>query len=144
MPFLPRRSFDCRSTLPCDRIGQRARWWCLWPSNYPCLGLYLPPVFNRCRQIRPRRSFRCRSTLPCEHIGQRARWWCWWPSNYPCWDCISRRYSNCCRYRSAPDDHFTAGPHCRVRLSAVGALVVLVAVQLSVLGLYLPPVFKSM
>ena len=94
--------------------------------------------------------------------------------------------------RSAPDDHFTAGPDCRVkdsgsgrvggaggcptiragivspagvqmsrchrirprrsfhcqsrlpcdRLGQSGALVVLVAVQLSVLGLYLPPVFK--
>ena len=45
---------------------------------------------------------------------------------------------------SAPDDHFAAGPDCRViRIGQSGALVVLVAVQLSVLGLYLPPVFKS-
>ena len=45
---------------------------------------------------------------------------------------------------SAPDDHFAAGPNCRViRLGPAGALVVLVAVQLSVLGLYLPPVFKT-
>ena len=43
---------------------------------------------------------------------------------------------------STPDDHFTAGPDCRVRSRPAGALVVLVAVQLSVLGLYLPPVFK--
>ena len=43
---------------------------------------------------------------------------------------------------SAPDDHFTASPHCRVSTRAEGALAVLVAVQLSVLGLYLPPVFK--
>ena len=46
--------------------------------------------------------------------------------------------------KSAPDDHFTS----RSRLPCeqtrpAGALVVLVAVQLSVLGLYLPPVFKS-
>ena len=46
-------------------------------------------------------------------------------------------------YHSAPNDHFTAGPDCRVNVRAEGALVVLVAVQLSVLGLYLPPVFKS-
>ena len=32
----PRRSFHCRSTLLCERIGQRARWWCWWLSNYPC------------------------------------------------------------------------------------------------------------
>ena len=31
----PRRSFRCRSTLPCARIGQRARWCCWWQSNYP-------------------------------------------------------------------------------------------------------------
>ncbi len=44
---------------------------------------------------------------------------------------------------SAPDDHFTAGPHCRVTSSAQRARwSVLVAVQLSVLGLYLPPVFE--
>jgi hypothetical protein len=36
--------------------------------------------------------------------------------------------------KSSPDDHFTASPH--------RGLVVLVAVQLSVLGLYLPPVLK--
>ena len=43
----------------------------------------------------------------------------------------------------APDDHFAAGPDCRVTDRAEGALVVLVAVQLSVLGLYLPPVFGN-
>ena len=32
---------------------------------------------------------------------------------------------------SAPDDHFTASPHCRVKSRAAGALVVLVGVQLS-------------
>ena len=32
----PRRSFHCRSRLPCDGLGQRARWWCWWLSNYPC------------------------------------------------------------------------------------------------------------
>ena len=45
--------------------------------------------------------------------------------------------------KATPDDHFTAGPHRRVMYRALGALVVLVAVQLSVLGLYLPPVFRS-
>ena len=32
----PRRSFHCQSTLPCERLGHRARWWCWWLSNYPC------------------------------------------------------------------------------------------------------------
>ena len=37
-----------------------------------------------------------------------------------------------------------AGPHCRVNASRrSGALVVLVAVHVSVAGLYLPPVFRS-
>ena len=45
---------------------------------------------------------------------------------------------------SAPDDHFAAGPHRGVvEYRASGALVVLVAVQLSVLGLYLPPVLNT-
>ena len=44
---------------------------------------------------------------------------------------------------SAPDDHFAASPHCFVNHRTSGALVVLVALQLSVLGLYLPPVFKT-
>ena len=56
----------------------------------------------------------------------------------------SRRYSNIRVVASVttPNDHFTAGPDCCVIDRAEGALVVLVAVQLSVLGSYLPPVFK--
>ena len=45
---------------------------------------------------------------------------------------------------SAPDDHLTAGPHCRVIVSRHRAhWSMLVAAQLSVLGLYLPPVFDT-
>ena len=48
------------------------------------------------------------------------------------------------RSQSAPDDHFTAGPHCRVEEArASGALVALVAVQVFVLGLYLPTSVKN-
>ncbi len=32
----PRRSFQRQSTLPCERIGQRARWWCWSLSNCRC------------------------------------------------------------------------------------------------------------
>ena len=46
--------------------------------------------------------------------------------------------------RSAPYDHFTACPNFGVHLSGIGALVVLVAVQLSVPGSYPPPVFNSL
>ena len=84
----------------------------------------------------------CRVKRP----GHRARWSCWWPSNYPCRDYIFRRCSN-----SLHPDHDQIRPrrsfHCQSTLlcetaRSVGALVVLVAIQLSVLGLYLPPVFK--
>ncbi len=94
----PRRSFRCRSTLPCGRLGQRARWWCWWLSNCLCRDCIFRLCLKLPRHARPRRSFRYRSTLPCDPLGQRARWWCWWLSNYPCWDCISRRCLN--TYRS--------------------------------------------
>ena len=90
------------------------------------LGLYLPPVLKALLLLlfRPRQSFRCQSRLPCEMFGQWARWSCWWLSNYPCWDCISRRClkSRCAVVVSAPDDHFTAGPDCRVTVSANGRI----------------------
>ena len=38
----------------------------------------------------------------------------------------------------APDDHFAAGPDCRVIVAAAGALVVLVAVQLFGAGIVSP------
>ena len=121
----PRRSFHCQSTLPCDSLGQWARWSCWWPSNYPCWDCISRRCSNsrRHHQIRPRRSFHCQSTLPCDRIGQWVRWSCWWPSNYPCWDCISRRCSKVeLIISSTPDDHFTASPHCRVIGSASGCV----------------------
>ena len=96
-----------------------AHWWCWWLSNYPCWDCISRRCSNCRRQFHPRRSFHCRSTLPCDRIGQWARWSCWWLSSYPCWDCISRRCSKR-RESSTPNDHFTAGPHCRVIVSASG------------------------
>jgi hypothetical protein len=43
---------------------------------------------------------------------------------------------------STSDNHFGTGPYVVCESRAEGALVVLVAVQVSVVGLYLPPVFK--
>ena len=86
----PRRSFRCRSTLPCDAIGQRARWWCWWLSNCRCRDRISRRCSNsRCfRYIRPTRS----SQLPVHTavccLAHPARWWCWWPSSYRCRDCI--------------------------------------------------------
>ena len=124
----PRRSFRCRSTLPCDDSRPSGALMVLVAVQLSVLGLYLPPVFKAVGNsliVRPRRSFRCRSTLPCGDLGSRARWWCWWLSNCRCWDCISRRCSNSDvgAVVSAPDDHFAAGPHCRVTSRAEGALV---------------------
>jgi len=44
---------------------------------------------------------------------------------------------------SAPNNHFTAGPTAVCESRPPGALLVLVGVQLSVSGLYLPPVLNS-
>ena len=112
------------------------------------LGLYLPPVFKRhswIHHIRPRRSFHCRSTLPCDTRAAGAlvsaggrptiRAGIVSPAGV---QIIS------CRYSSAPDDHFIAGPNCRVQISAHRAhWWCWWAVQLSVLGLYLPPVLTE-
>ena len=140
----PRRSFHCRSTLPCDSLGQRARWWCWWLSNCRCWDCISRRCSNQVPLPRPPQTI---ISLPVHTavctFGQRARWWCWWLSNCSCWDCISRRCSNrMIRISSTPDDHFTASPHRRVSIGPRARWSVLVAVQLSVLGLYLPPVFK--
>ena len=138
----PRRSFHCRSTLPCDRSGiGRAGG----AGGCPTIGAGIISAAGVQKvagaQIRPRRSFRCRSTLPCDPLGQRA---CLAVlSNCRCWDYISRRCSNKpLLYSVRPKRSF----HCRSTLPCElghwARLVVLVAVQLSVLGLYLPPVFK--
>ena len=118
----PRRSFHCRSRLPCEGYRAEGALVVLVAVQLSVLGLYLPPVFkgSEYQRIHPKRSFHCRSRLPCAFLVQRARWWCWWLSNYRCWDCISRRYSNRAAAPSTPNDHFTAGPDCRVKDSGRG------------------------
>ena len=81
-----------------------------------CLGHRIASI-----DVRPRRSFRCQSTLPCESsrpagalvvlvaVQLSVRW-----------DCICRQCSSHgVVVESAPDDHFTASPHCRVIQSAI-------------------------
>ena len=68
MRFHPRRSFRCRSRLPCDPPRASGALAMLVAVQLSVLGLYLPPVFK----------------------GTRLS------------------------ARSAPDDHFAAGPDCRV------------------------------
>ena len=84
------------------------------------LGLYLPPVFKELPSVRPRRSFHCRSTLPCDvSAGGRVggaggcptiRAGIVSPAGVQIADTD----------HSAPDDHFTASPHCRVNVSGSG------------------------
>ena len=125
-PFRPRRSFRCRSTLPCEIDSRSGRVGGAGGCPTIRAGIVSPAgVQTAAAEVicRPRRSFHCRSTLPCDRLGQRARWWCWWLSNCRCWDCIFRRCQNgwCSNFgASAPDDHFAAGPHCRVTASASG------------------------
>ena len=68
----PRRSFHCRSTLPCELLGAVGALVVLVAVQLSVPGLYLPPVFKvvAYHHIRPRRSFHCRSTLPCDGLGQ--------------------------------------------------------------------------
>ncbi len=92
--------------------------------------------------VHPRQSFHCRSRLPCDQFGAVGALVVLVKSKYPCWDCICRRCSN--RLVTTPPQTIISLPVqtavCELR--APGAFVVLVAVQVSVLGLYLPPVFK--
>jgi len=59
-----------RSTLPCDRIGQTARWWYWWLSNYPwwhCISRRCYKRFCWEKSSRPRRSFHC--VFPYRALG---------------------------------------------------------------------------
>ena len=55
---------------------------------------------------------------------------------------ISRRCSQYSCHYTAPNDHFIASPNGRVTVSAVGALMMLVADPTICAGLYLPPVSR--
>ena len=109
------------------------------------LGLYLPPVLDHWRSLfRPRRSFQCQSKLRCDRLVPRARYSCPWLSKCPYSDCISHQCLKSYRQAYPPQTIISVPvqtPVCWYRAS--GALVVLVAVQLSVLGLYLPPVLRT-
>ena len=123
------------------RLGKRAR---CQPVDTQLFvpGLYLPPVFRSLPLVTaPDDHFttspHCRVSVSrvgcvsgatsCPTIRRRT---------------VSTHQCLVAKVSSAPDDHLTAGPDCVVIGSAAGALVVLVAVQLFVFGLYLPPVLK--
>ena len=134
---------DCRVT---GSASGRVPLVVLVAVQLSVLGLYLPPVFKKLvPSYPPQTIISLPVQLPCAPLGQWARWWCWWQSNYPCWGCICRRCwkAGCCQLH--PRRSFRCRPRrpCE-RFGQLGALVVLVALQLFVAGLYLPPVFKRL
>ena len=60
-------------------------------------------------------------------FGLQVRQRCWWRSNCPCWRLyLPPVFKTVAPLPcSAPDDHLTAGPHCRVIVRPAGAPVVL-------------------
>ena len=116
-------------------------------SSCSVLGSYFPPVFKDRSDVvtaAPDNHFTCRSTRRYENIEQQAR--CMVLVGCPT---ICRRIVSASSVQTAccpsyPPQTIISLPvhNCCVISSALGALVVLVGVQLSVLGLYLPPVFK--
>ena len=96
----PKRSFHCRSRLPCDvfgekRVSRAGRYPTIRAGIVSATGVELKVTIVA--YSHPRRSFHCRSRLPCV-ARPRARWSCWWLSNHSCWDCISCR----CSYKLLP------------------------------------------
>ena len=93
--------------------------------------------------LRPRRSFHCRSTLPCDVRAAGALVGAGGCPTVGAGIVSPAGFTKSSIEPSAPDDHFTAASTLPCGgLGAVGALVMLVAIQLSVLGLYLPPVLS--
>ena len=117
----PRRSFHCRSRLPCDSLGQWARWSCWWLSNYPCWDCISRRCSKRCRHQYPPQTIISlpvhTAVCPPRAVGalvvlvavQLSVLGLYLPPVF-----------KCRRHQSTPDDHFTAGPHCRVIVSARG------------------------
>ena len=133
----PRRSFHCRSTLPCagssiGRIGGA--------GGCPTIGdrIVSPPVFERVAVIiRHRRSFRCRSRLPCDYRAVGALVVLVSVPRYPCQDRICRQ---CFRTSHGRSIHRRRSFHHQSILpfgypGEWGTLVMLVAVQLSETGI---------
>ena len=105
-------------------------------------GLYLPPVLNRGRSdSAPDNHFvagpYCRVTVSCgRSVGDAGGY----PLGVRAWSVSPTRAHKEAVALSAPDNHLTSGPYRRVVVPVSRHVNVLMAVQMSVLGLYLPPV----
>ena len=71
----PRRSFRCRSRLPCESLGKSGASAVLVAAQVSVPGIVSPAGIQKGEEVagssRPRRSFHCRSTLPCEEVSSR-------------------------------------------------------------------------
>jgi hypothetical protein len=101
------------------------------------IGYRCPPTWRH--SIPPIQSSRCQSIPPNVFLGEWGHWRCLSPANYWWTDCIDHRWTK----NTQSSYHHSVPPHtiislpvhtavCRYR--TVGALVVLVACQLSVAG----------
>ena len=106
---------DCRVTLSgSGRVGDAGGCPTIGAGIVSPAGVQIDAVIS----IRPRRSFRCRSTPPCERTRPAGALVV----------LVAVQLSVPGLYlppvfimpltSPAPDDHFTAGPHCRVTVSA--------------------------
>ena len=86
----PRRSFHCRSRLPCDTNRPSGALAVLVAVHEFVLGLYLPPVFGAPFGFATPDDHFAASPNCGVRYGAGARW-CWWLSNYRCWGYIRRR-----------------------------------------------------
>ena len=92
----------------------------------------------------PRRSFRCRSTPPRAPLVPLARYCACSSPTVAVWIVSATGVCNTEQpIGTTPDNHFSTSPHCRVSNSASRRVAEFVAVQVSVLGLYLAPVFEQ-
>jgi hypothetical protein len=103
---------------------------------------YLPPMLNSLEESNPpdddfSASPHCGAAMAVMRVWGRG---C--DSITGAWNVSAATISRLAVIVSAPDDHFSASPHRRVSPSRARRIVRACSTQLSVLGLYLPPVFR--
>ncbi len=137
---------DHLSARPYGGVIRPANWRIRYAGGCPTIatGIISPAgVYEiRCRSLRPRRSFHYQSILLCDQLGLRRIGEAGGGPSIRIGVVSPAGIQVAGGILTAPDDHFTAGPDCRVKSPLRGALVMAVGVQVSVAGLYFPPEFK--
>ena len=140
----PQTIISLKVQLPCVSLGQRARWWGWWLSNYLCPRIvFAACVENGAIESTPDDHFagpHCRVKLSGSgRVGGAG-------------GCPIIRagiispasVQDKLVIQSTPYNHSAAVQTAVCKYREEGTLVGLVNVQLFVLGLYLPPVFKGL